>query len=118
MPVGRVGEIDGDEYVVRACLGPPASVVPGVRRPFKDVLGLSVKEVEAPVAYASLADSPYADHPLHRNEGLKCFIGAPLRVDGERVGVLGFAGFKPRYSSIDRREITLVRLAAIGSVHN
>ncbi len=112
MPAGRVGEIVGEDYLFHACLGAPTTQKPEGRKPLNEVLGFPFTQLTVPIAYPSLADSPFADHPIVLEMGFQCLIVAPLRIDGRVIGALTFAGFETREPLIGHRKITLVRLAA------
>jgi len=62
------------------------------------------------LAIADADESQYEDDIAREATGLRCYIGAPVVVDGETYGTLCFSGEQPREQPFDEDERQFVRL--------
>jgi transposase-like protein len=69
-----------------------------------------VRTATGPWPLASANESQYEDDIAREATGLRCYIGAPVVVDGETYGTLCFSGEQPREQPFDEDERRFVRL--------
>lgn len=64
------------------------------------------------VALRDVKNSEYAGHQCYKNFGLESYIGAPIRVSGERYGTLNFSSPNVRKEQFSEQDLEFVRLLA------
>jgi|GEM_PF-542973 len=64
------------------------------------------------VALKDVKNTRYTGHPCYKNFGLESYIGAPIRVSGERYGTLNFSSPNVRKEEFSEQDLEFVRLLA------
>nr|WP_094529971.1 GAF domain-containing sensor histidine kinase [Halorubrum halodurans] len=65
-----------------------------------------------PVGFANVEDSPYRDDRARETTGLRCYVGAPVWIDGETYGTLCFSDPDPRVEPLTDEERDFVSVLA------
>ena len=109
-----LSRVEGETYVFEAVRSPDGGIEPG------DSVPLSATNCERAVATERTlvledvaADAPdLAERAGHTEWGVSCYLGAPVRVDGEVYGTFCFYDEEPRAEPFSEWEVTLVDLMA------
>jgi signal transduction histidine kinase len=64
------------------------------------------------VGFANVEDSPYRDDRARETTGLRCYVGAPVWIDGETYGTLCFSDSDPRAEPLTDEERDFVSVLA------
>ena len=64
------------------------------------------------VGFANAEESPYRDDIARETTGLDCYVGAPVRIDGETYGTLCFSSEEPRAEPLSDDERDFVSVLA------
>jgi signal transduction histidine kinase len=108
-----LSRVEGETYVFEAARSPDGGIGAG------DTVPLSVTNCERTVAIErtlviedAATDAEFAGRPAHAEWGISCYLGAPVRVDGEVYGTFCFYDEEPREEPFSDWEVTLVDLMA------
>jgi PAS domain S-box-containing protein len=111
LEVGVFGVLDDGTYRVRTAVSPDDYVAEGDEHPLSGTVCAAVAERGDVVAFVD-GDGPSDCHPAYPDAAVEAYLGAPVVVDGEVYGTLGFSSPRPRSEQIPAYERTLVRLLA------
>jgi PAS domain S-box-containing protein len=111
LEVGVFGVVEDGTYRVRTAVSPDDAVVEGDAHPVSDTVCAAVAERRDVVAFVD-GDGPSNCHPAYPDYAVEAYLGAPVVVDGDVYGTLGFSSPRPRTEPIPAYERTLVRLLA------
>ena len=88
------------------------AVPPGRRVPLDETYCAVTMERGDVVAIEHVAESEHASHSRYRAAGVETYVGAPVSVDGEVYGAVGFTSARPAGGPFTAADLDLVRLAA------
>ncbi|MEZ3117765.1 GAF domain-containing sensor histidine kinase [Halobaculum sp. MBLA0147] len=109
---------DGD-YEVLASTVDGGAFAPGSVSDLSATWCRHVVADRSPLAVADATETAAADDPAVTESDLRCYIGAPLVVDGETYGTLCFASESPRaepFSESERRFVSLLAAYVGGEI--
>ena len=111
---GVLARVDGADYAAEFTFGPVMPVHEKDRRvACADVACKLVIESGSIVVLPDVSDSPLRDHDIRVAHGLKAYVGAPVRVNGNLYGTLSFFSTRsPLPVPPTETEIGFVRLLA------
>lgn len=112
MESGVISECDATSCTVTHYHGPASISTPAQRQPLGNTYCDIPMAAGALVAIADLTNSSYAGHAAVTGSPQKSYIGIPLHLHGQAVGVLGFNSTTARAHDFDDVERDLVRLMA------
>uniref|UniRef100_E6Q5D6 Diguanylate cyclase n=1 Tax=mine drainage metagenome TaxID=410659 RepID=E6Q5D6_9ZZZZ len=111
MEIGYVLEIDGDDFVIRAKGGSQRFTI-GDRIPIARAISRHLLENEAPLVINDIRESSFHNDLSADGELWRCFLGAPISVEGIRFGGLMFSSRYLRESPFDANDVDFVKLMA------
>ncbi len=112
LPVGAINTFQGASCRYQLVVPSDASIRAGEVLPAGDTLCHYVRERGGTVVYHDLDAVPERhDHFAYREQGVRAYVGTPLRVNGDLYGALFFADLKP-HAPYDEAEIRVVELMA------
>ena len=112
LPMGVVGRVEGNEFVVEHLLGPDGAPPVGTVFPLADTFCQHALAADQSVAIQNVSDSELAGQSCHETLGFEAYVGTPIYVDGAPFGTLCFAGLVPRSGPFRDHEISLIQLFA------
>jgi PAS domain S-box-containing protein len=109
-----LSRIEGETYVFEAVRSPDDEVSAGDRVPLSSTNCERAVATERTLVLEDVAaDAPdLAERAGHTEWGIACYLGAPVRVDGEVYGTFCFYDETPRAQPFSEWEVTLVDLMA------
>lgn len=111
LAIGILSHIEGERYEIVQALTPDGSLTPGDCFALGDTYCRETLHAEEPLAFEHASTGPKRQHPCFRQFGLEAYLGAPVRVDGQCYGTLGFSDVQPRptpFTTVDRELIQLM----------
>ncbi len=111
MEIGYVLGIDGDDFVVRARGGSGRFAI-GERVPIARAISRHVLESEEPLVINDIRESSMRGDVAADGEPWRCFLGAPISVEGIRFGCLAFSSKYLRDTPFDANDFDFVKLMA------
>ena len=116
--VGLLSHIASDTYTVIVAHAPGTDIFPGSAFDLADTYCSETLRRGDLLAIQDADASEFGTHPCHTVFGLKSYIGAPVRIDGEFWGTLNFSSAAPLAEPIPQADQDLTRLLAVwvGSV--
>lgn len=95
LPIGCVSRVEGDLYTVTHILAPNNDIKPGMTFDLADTYCKHIIETDRPISFHEFSKTHSQLHSCFVHFGLEDFIGAPIYVDGERVGTITFSSPRP-----------------------
>ena len=111
MEIGYVLGIDGDDFIIRA-QGGSGRFSLGERVPIARSISRHVLESETPLVVNDIRESAMRDDVAADGEPWRCFLGAPISVEGVRFGCLAFSSKYIRETPFDANDLDFVKLMA------
>ncbi len=111
MEIGYVLGIDGDDFVIRAKGGSGRFEI-GERVPIARAISRHLLESDAPLVINDIRESSLRGDVAADGESWRCFLGAPISVEGIRFGGLAFSSNYLREAPFDANDVDFVRLMA------
>ncbi len=111
MEIGYVLGIDGDDFVIRA-KGGSGRFALGERLPIARAISRHLLENDAPLVINDIRESSFRGDVGADGEHWRCFLGAPISVEGIRFGGLAFSSKYLREAPFDANDIDFVKLMA------
>ena len=112
LPMGVIGRIDGDDYVVDRILGPEGAPPAGTIFRMQDTFCHHALEADGPIGIHHVGESHLSGQPCHRELGFEAYLGTPIYVDGKQFGTLCFASPTRREEPFNQSELSLLQLFA------
>ena len=112
MPFGIVSHIENGIYHVESAHSPGGILKSGQTFDVRETFCEFTLQADDVVAFADADEAGHGEHPCRVVHAFKGYIGAPLWVNGQRYGTLGFSSDTVRESSFDEAEQEFVRLLA------
>ncbi|MEQ8584481.1 MAG: response regulator [Thalassobaculaceae bacterium] len=103
--------VDG-RYIVEQAVGPTGGRAPGTSFDIETTYCFHTLERGEAMAYHDIADSPLADARCFRTFGRRCYIGAPVVLDGEIYGTINFSSMEARGRPFSKSDLVLVEMMA------
>lgn len=113
LPIGVVGRIDGDDYIVEHIRGPEGAPSVGTVFPIGDTYCYHALAADGPLGRHDVDNSELIGQPCYQTLGFKAYVGTPIDVDGKLFGTLCFADAEPRSTPFSDSEISLIQLLAV-----
>lgn len=102
--------IDGETQTVRNSIGDNPDLAPGNTAPLSDTYCQYTLSNEQPLAVTDAELSDVIEEKPYERFGLGCYLGTPIRVNGESFGTVCFVDEEPRESDFGPREQTFVQV--------
>ncbi len=111
-PVGYVTRIEDGSQEILAAVGPNPRIEAGESDPVGRTYCRKTLERDGPLVIGDAIDEGWGDDPAFETFGLRCYIGAEIRIDGTTFGTMCFGGEEPRNrASLDIQQSTVKTLA-------
>ncbi len=111
-PIGYATRIEDGMQEILAATGDHDAIQPGATDPLERTYCRRTIEQDRPVVVEDAPDEGLADDPAYQHFGLRCYVGAPIIVDGEPYGTLCLADEQPRQGLVgDLHQATVKALA-------
>jgi len=109
---GTLSEVRGDEYVYEVVRAPDDSVRPGETIPLSATNCERSVATEETLVLSNIAEEApeLTDRAGYVEQGISCYLGAPVSVDGETYGTFCFYDEEPRREGFSEWDVTLVDL--------
>ncbi|WP_167599456.1 hybrid sensor histidine kinase/response regulator [Halorussus marinus] len=109
---GTLSDVRGDEYVYEVVRSPDDSVRAGDTVPLSSTNCERSVATEQTLVLSNVAeDAPeLTDRAGYTEQGISCYLGAPVSVDGEVYGTFCFYDDQPRETEFSEWDVTLVDL--------
>uniref|UniRef100_E6PIP0 Diguanylate cyclase n=1 Tax=mine drainage metagenome TaxID=410659 RepID=E6PIP0_9ZZZZ len=111
MEIGYVLGIDGDDFVIRA-KGGSGRFALGDRVPIVRAISRQLLKNETPLVINDIRESSFHEDVAAEGEPWRCFLGAPITVEGIRFGALAFSSKFLRETPFDANDVDFVKLMA------
>jgi|GEM_PF-1661329 len=111
MEIGYVLGIDGDDFVIRA-MGGSGRFALRDRVPIAKAISRHLLADDTPLVINDIRESSLREDVAAEGEPWRCFLGAPISVEGIRFGVLAFSSKYMREAPFDANDIDFVKLMA------
>lgn len=112
LPVGLVGRVDGDDYVVEHVVSNEADAESGARLVLEETFCAAVTRTNDVVALHDTSKAPADICPTREWMSQKTYLGVPIIVDGAVYGTVVFTAPVIRDRPFDQSEIAFARLLA------
>jgi len=99
-------------YVVEHSVGNGVKRAPGTSFDLETTYCSHALEKRAAMAYHDIERSELADALCYRTFSRKCYIGAPVMVEGEVYGTINFSSMEPRQDPFSKGDTVLVEMMA------
>jgi len=112
-PIGYITHVEGDSLEILAAVGDHETIQEDAALPLEATYCKHTIVDETPHAVSdAMTDDKWADSKALAETRLRCYVGAPIIVDGEIYGTLCFASMDPRDSTtVEDDELTVKTLA-------
>lgn len=111
LPIGILGEVIDQRYVVARAVAPDDALPPGTEFPLNETYCEHTLRADGPVGVHHVARSALREHPYYEKSRLEAYLGAPVIVDGERYGTLSFSSSAPT-TPFTEQDHALIKLCA------
>ncbi|WP_110657694.1 ATP-binding protein [Salinicola halimionae] len=112
MPFGIVSHIEDGIYHVESAHSPGGILKRGQTFDVRETFCEFTLQADDVVAFANADEAGHGEHPCRVVHEFKGYVGAPIWVNGQRYGTLGFSSDTVRERSFDEAEQEFVRLMA------
>ena len=112
-PIGYLTELSGDSLEIISAVGDNEVIQEHLTVPLRATFcEQTIKSAEPMVLSDAARDERWSDSVAFEQSGLRCYVGAPIIVDGEVYGSLCFASEQPRdQTTVEDDELTVKTLA-------
>ncbi len=112
LPLGIVSQIRDDEYEITNISNTETlALEAGQKLALSETYCSITFQADQAVGFHHVSETRWAAHPCYQTMGLETYIGAPVKVRGERYGTVNFSSLTPRnhlFSSYDLEFIALL----------
>lgn len=114
MTTGIISHISGETYTILAVRSSDVEMASGDTFDLGDTYcARVVAQAKSVVVPRAAEDDEFCGHPIYKNTGLESYLAAPIWVDGEIYGTLGFTSKEPR-DNFCEEDTELLELMALG----
>ncbi len=110
MPVGVLGRIEGDRFLLVDALAPPDRLRRERTLPLGETLAEPTALADGALAFEDADASPWAGHPSLAALGIAAYLGSAVRVEGRVIGTLGFWSPSPRREALSESDRELLEM--------
>jgi diguanylate cyclase (GGDEF)-like protein len=111
--IALVGEISGDQYLVRHACDRDSRFSTGMELPLVMTPCQAVADRQATVFQPDLANDPIMSTlAVVSHLNLQAYVGTPIWIDDKLWGVLAFAGVAPQEAMLKQEDIAFIELVA------
>lgn len=107
---GIISEIKDDIYTVCHVVSPNGTPAIGTTFPVNDTYCVHTLAANQAISFHHAGKSHIAQHPCYENFGLESYIGAPLSVEGKRIGTINFSASTPRMVPFSEEQHDFIEL--------
>jgi len=86
---------------------------PGATLPLAETFCALTMEAGQPLAVHNVAESPYADHPAHRERRVEAYLGTTISLGAEAFGTLSFASPLPRVRPFTAGDLSMIQVLGL-----
>lgn len=95
-PIGYITHIDEGEQHILAAVGDHEEIQTDATDPLEQTYCRHTIERSEPVVLSDALEEGWESDPAYEQFGLRCYLGARVKVDGEAYGTLCFGGTAPK----------------------
>jgi len=112
-PIGYITHVEGDSLEIISAVGDHEMIQENATISIDTTYCKHTIEEDKPHAISdAVKDDQWADSRTLDDTGLRCYVGAPIIVDGETYGTLCFASTQPKHeTTVEDDELTVKTLA-------
>jgi PAS domain S-box-containing protein len=110
--IALLSAIEGDTWRAVEAVSDDERLQAGMEMPVEDSYCRKLAGEEEPLAVLDAAEAGWEGDPAYERWELACYLGAPVRVDGELFGAVCFADTDPRDRDFSPGEVAFVELLA------